>query len=149
MRLTTYSDYSLRLLMYLAVKNNGMATIPEIAEVYGISRNHLMKVVHNLAQAGYLTTSRGRAGGMRLGKPAAQIGLGELIRLTEPDMAIVPCFHLENHDCPLWRACRLKRALDRATQAFMSVLDEYTLADLTAAPEPLRSMLGLAPAMDA
>ena len=132
--------------MYLAVKD-GIATIPEVAEVYGISRNHLMKVVHNLGQAGYLANSRGRAGGMRLGKPAVQIGLGELIRFTEPDMDIVPCFHLDHQECPLWRACRLKRALDRATQAFMAVLDEYTLADLTTGPEPLRSFLGLSPAV--
>jgi Rrf2 family nitric oxide-sensitive transcriptional repressor len=143
MRLTVYSDYSLRLLMYLAVKQAGTATIPEVAEAYGISRNHLMKVVHNLAQAGYLATSRGRSGGMRLGKPPSAIGLGDLVRFTEPDMVIVPCFERDNHDCPLWRACRLKRALSRATEAFLAVLDEYTLEDLTAGPEPIRALLGL------
>ena len=92
MRLTTYTDYSLRLLMYLAVKPDGLATIPQVAKAYGISANHLMKVVHQLGQAGYVDTIRGRNGGMRLGKPAAAIGVGELVRFTEPDMEIVPCF---------------------------------------------------------
>lgn len=143
MRLTAYSDYALRLLMYLAVKDNGRATISEMAEAYGISRNHLMKVVHQLGQAGYLETVRGRNGGMRLGRRPDAIGLGELVRFTEPDMDVVPCFRLENQDCALRRACRLKGALDRARLAFLAVLDEYTLADLTSTPGPMRSFLGL------
>ena len=143
MRLTVYSDYALRLLMYLAVRTDKLATIPEVAKAYSISANHLMKVVHKLAQAGYVETVRGRGGGMRLGKPADQIGLGEVVRFTEPDMEIVPCFHPENRDCPLWRACRLKATLDRARLAFFAVLDEQTLADLTATPGPLRSHLGI------
>ena len=80
---------------------------------------------------------------MRLGRPADEIGLGEVVRLTEPDMDIVPCFRPENKDCPLWRACRLKSALDRARLAFIAVLDEYTLSDLTRAPGPMRASLGL------
>lgn len=143
MRLTVYTDYALRLLMYLAVKPDGLATIPEVARAYGISANHLMKVVHRLGQAGYVETVRGRGGGMRLGKPSDAIGLGELVRFTEPDMDIVPCFEPENQDCPLRRACRLKGALDHARLAFLAVLDEYTLADLTSAPGPMRSFLGL------
>ncbi|MHB1103780.1 MAG: RrF2 family transcriptional regulator, partial [Devosia sp.] len=114
MRLTVYSDYALRLLMYLTVKADGLATIPDVAKAYGISANHLMKVVHQLGQAGYVETVRGRSGGMRLAKPAEAIGLGEVVRFTEPDMDIVPCFQPENQDCPLRRACRLKGALDRA-----------------------------------
>ncbi len=143
MRLTTYTDYSLRLLMYLAVKPDGLATIPQVAKAYGISANHLMKVVHQLGQAGYVDTIRGRNGGMRLGKPAAAIGVGELVRFTEPDMEIVPCFQPDSQDCPLRRACRLKGALDRAQLAFLSILDEYTLADLVSTPGQMRSFLGL------
>ncbi len=146
MRLTFYSDYSLRLLMYLAVRPERLSTIKEIAEAYNISANHLMKVVHQLGLAGYVETIRGRNGGMRLGRPAAEIGLGELIRHTEPDMDIVPCFEPENQSCPLRKACRLKSALDKARLAFLSVLDEYTLADLTSTPGPMRSFLGLSSA---
>lgn len=146
MRLTTYTDYSLRVLMFLAVKSDGLATIPKVARAYGISANHLMKVVHQLGQAGYVETVRGRNGGMRLGKPATAIGIGELVRFTEPDMDIVPCFQPENQDCPLRRACRLKGALDRARLAFLAVLDDYTLADLTSTPGQMRSFLGLPPA---
>lgn len=143
MRLTVYSDFALRLMMYLAVRTDALATIPEIAAAYRISANHLMKVVHKLGQAGYVETVRGRGGGMRLGRPADEIGIGELIRFTEPDMDIVPCFLPENQDCPLWRACRLKSALERARLAFLAVLDEYTLADLTRAPGPIRAHLGI------
>ena len=146
MRLTVYSDYSLRLLMYLAVRPERLSTIKEIAEAYKISANHLMKVVHQLGIAGYVETIRGRKGGMRLGRPAAEIGLGEVIRYTEPDMALVPCLELDNRSCPLRRTCRLRGALDKARLAFMSVLDEYTLADLTSAPGPIRSVLGLSSA---
>lgn len=145
MRLTVYSDYSLRLLMYLAVRTERLSTIQEVAKAYDVSSNHMMKVVHQLGLAGYVETVRGRNGGMRLGKPPSEIGLGELLRFTEPDMDIVPCFSPENQDCPLRRACRLKGALDKARQAFLAVLDEYTLADLTSAPDPMRSFLGLPP----
>lgn len=144
MRLTVYSDYALRLLMFLAVRGNTLATIPQIAKAYNISSNHLMKVVHQMGQAGYIETVRGRSGGMRLARPASDIVLGEVIRFTEPDMDIVPCFALENQDCPLRRACRLRSALDRARTAFLEVLDEYTLADLTNNPDFLQSSLGLA-----
>ena len=144
MRLTVYSDYALRLLMFLAVRGDGMATIPQIAKAYNISGNHLMKVVHQLGQAGYIETVRGRGGGMRLARPATEIILGDVIRFTEPDMDIVPCFALENQDCPLRRACLLKGALDRARRAFLDVLDEYTLADLTGNSRTLQVSLGLA-----
>lgn len=143
MRLTVYSDYALRLLMYLAVRTDKLATIPEVAKAYSISANHLMKVVHQLGQAGYVETIRGRSGGMRLARPAAEIVLGEVVRFTEPDMDIVPCFQPENQSCPLRRACRLKGALDRARQAFLAVLDDYTIGDLTAVGAPLRLVLGI------
>jgi Rrf2 family nitric oxide-sensitive transcriptional repressor len=143
MRLTAYSDYALRLLMYLAVRPERLSTIPEVATAYGISTNHLMKVAHQLGQAGYIETVRGRGGGLRLKQSASQIGLGAVVRHTEPDMDIVPCFRADNQDCPLRRVCSLRMALLRAQQAFLKVLDDYTIGDLVVAPEPLRSLLAL------
>src|SRR5579875_1533738 len=92
MRLTVYTDFSLRVLMYVALNPERRPTIGQIAESYGISKNHLMKVVYQLGLAGYIETVRGKNGGLRLGKPAGEIGLGEVVRRTEPDMALVPCF---------------------------------------------------------
>lgn len=145
MRLTVYSDYSLRLLMYLAVRTERLSTIQEVAKAYGMSANHLMKVAHQLGQAGYIDTVRGRSGGLRLNRSASEIGLGNVLRHTEPDMDIVPCFQPDNEDCPLRRACSLKIALQRARQAFLAVLDEYSIGDLVANPGPMRTMLGMAP----
>ena len=145
MRLTTYSDYALRVLMYLALKSDGLSTIAEIAESYDISEAHLMKVVHQLGVAGYIETVRGRGGGLRLAKPVEAIGLAEVIRTTEPDMAIVSCFKPLNAPCMINPSCVLKRALERAQQAFMEVLEGYTLADLVAPRGRLSSLLGISP----
>lgn len=143
MRLTVYSDYSLRLLMYLAVRPERLSTIQEVAKAYGISVNHLMKVAHELGQADYIETVRGRGGGLRLKRRASEIGLGDVLRHTEPDMDIVPCFQPDNEDCPLRRACALKIALQRARQAFLAVLDEYSIGDLVAVPGSMRTLLGI------
>lgn len=143
MRLTVYSDYSLRLLMYLAARPDRLSTIQEVARAYDISVNHLMKVAHQLGQAGYVETVRGRGGGMRLGQPAAEIVLGVVLRHTEPDMDIVPCFQPDNEDCPLRRACALRIALQRARQAFLDVVDAYTIGDLVSAPGTLRALMSL------
>jgi Rrf2 family transcriptional regulator, nitric oxide-sensitive transcriptional repressor len=143
MRLTVYSDYALRLLMYLAVKEDELATIAEIAEAYGISKNHLTKVAHELGLAGYVETVRGRGGGLRLARAREQISLGEVVRHTEPDMALVPCFAPVNDDCAIERCCVLRKALQRAGNAFLAVLDGYTLADLTRPRTALRSMLAI------
>jgi Rrf2 family nitric oxide-sensitive transcriptional repressor len=143
MRLTVYTDYALRLLMYLAVQRDGLATVADIATSYGISRNHLTKVVHQLGLTGYIETVRGRGGGMRLGRPAAEIVLGEVVRLTETDMVLVPCFDPLNTECPLRGACVLRNALKHAQSAFIDVLDGYTLADLAAGPVAMRRMLGI------
>ncbi|EAQ36245.1 hypothetical protein NB311A_02034 [Nitrobacter sp. Nb-311A] len=144
MRLTTYSDYALRVLMYLALKSDGLSTIAEIAGSYDVSEAHLMKVVHQLGVAGYIETVRGRGGGLRLAKPAEAIRLAEVIRTTEPDMAIVSCLKPLNAPCMINPSCVLKRALERAQQAFMEVLEGYTLADLTAPRARLSSLLGIA-----
>ena len=145
MRLTVYTDYALRLLMYLAVKDDGLATIAEVAESYGISKNHLVKVAHQLGVAGYVGTVRGRAGGLRLAKPAEKIGLGEIVRRTEPDMALVPCFNPVDASCTIRSCCVLRRALDKARLAFVEVLDGYTLRDLVAPRDALRTLLVVTP----
>ena len=148
MRLTVYTDYALRMLMYLALKEDGLATIEEIAQSYGISKNHLMKVAHKLGVAGYLDTVRGRRGGLRLAKPAKAIGLGEVVRHTEPDMAIVMCFEPVNADCAILPYCVLRKALARARAAFINVLDDYTLSDLVKPRAPLQGMLAISSVKD-
>jgi Rrf2 family nitric oxide-sensitive transcriptional repressor len=145
LRLTVYTDYSLRLLMYLACKEDGLATIAEVAESYGISKNHLTKVAHQLGVAGYVATVRGRSGGLRLSKPKETIGLGEIVRHTEPDMALVPCFEPVDAACAIRRCCVLRRALEKARFAFLEVLDRYTLNDLVRPRGPLRALLFIAP----
>jgi Rrf2 family nitric oxide-sensitive transcriptional repressor len=143
MRLTVYTDYALRMLMYLALKEDQLATIAEIAESYDISKNHLMKVAHQLGVAGYVDTVRGRGGGLRLAKPIQAIVLGEVVRYTEPDMAIVPCFEPVNAPCSIQPCCVLKRALKKARDAFVEVLDGYTLSDLVQPQARLTSLLGI------
>ncbi|HUU67413.1 MAG TPA: Rrf2 family transcriptional regulator [Methyloceanibacter sp.] len=143
MRLTVYSDYALRMLMYLAVKNDGLATIAEIAESYGISKTHLMKVAHELGVAGYVVTVRGRGGGLRLARPRETIKLGDVVRHTEPDMMLVPCFAPGDGDCAIERCCVLKKALARAGDAFLEVLDGYSLADLARPRSALRTLLAM------
>lgn len=143
MRLTVYTDYSLRLLMYLALKEDGLATIADIAASYGISKNHLMKVAHQLGVAGYVETVRGRRGGLRLARPVEAISLGDVVRRTEPDMALVPCFKPVNDHCAIQRCCALQGALDKAQRAFLAVLDGYTLADLAEPRGSLRALLAI------
>lgn len=145
MRLTVYTDYALRLLMYLALKDDELATIAEVAEAYDISKNHLMKVAHQLGVAGYVETVRGRRGGLRLAKPVDAIGLGEIVRHTEPDMALVPCFKPVDAPCAIWRSCVLRSALEKARVAFLEVLDGYTLRDLVRPRAPLRALLSITP----
>lgn len=141
MRLTVYTDYTLRVLIYLAANPERTPTIGEIAASYGISRNHLMKVVHELGVAGYVDTVRGKGGGLRLKRPAGAIGLGEVVRHAEGDFDLVPCFPGAGGGCAITPACRLKGALHRAREAFMAVLDSYTLADLAANADELRALL--------
>lgn len=142
MRLTVYTDYALRVLMYLAVQAEPKPTIGQIATAYGVSRNHLMKVTYELGVAGFIETVRGNKGGLRLKRPAAEIGLGEVIRHTEPDLDLVPCFAQTGPDCcAISPACRLRGSLNQARSAFMDVLDSYTLADLVMNSEALKALL--------
>lgn len=144
MRLTVYTDYALRVLMYIAVHPEPKPTIAGIASAYGISRGHLMKVVYELGVAGYIETVRGNRGGLRLKRPAAEIGLGEVVRHTEPDLDIVPCLTRGNADCcAISPACNLRGALNRARAAFLEVLDEYSLADLVQNRDALASLLAV------
>lgn len=142
MRLTVYTDYALRVLTYLGVKPPGeLATIKEIAGSYGISENHLMKVVHNLGQAEFVVTVRGRKGGMKLAADPAQISLGAVVRKCEEDMRLVECFDPGMNRCPITPACALPGILDEALNAFLGVLDRYTLADLLGPAKELRTIL--------
>ena len=145
MRLTVYTDFSLRVLMYVALHPERRPTISEISASYGISRNHIMKVVHQLGLAGYLETARGQSGGMRLARASKEIILGEIIRRTEPDLALVPCFDPVNAACVITPACKLRRALHQARSAFLAVLDDYSLADLVENGEALRELFANGP----
>jgi Rrf2 family nitric oxide-sensitive transcriptional repressor len=143
MRLTSYTDYALRLLMYLAIDPDGARTVAEVAEAYGISRNHLTKVAHDLGRKGLITTVRGRNGGLKLARPPVEIRIGEVVAHTEQGMSLVECFAPDG-DCVIQRSCRLKHALGEARAAFLAALDAYTLADLVARPGPMARALGLA-----
>src|SRR4051794_9547903 len=136
MRLTVHTDYALRTLLYLGVQSERLGSIRAIAQAYDISENHLTKVVHRLGRAGFINTVRGRGGGIRLARPAAAIRIGDVVRGTEEDMALVECLGPGNA-CRITAACRLRGALDEALRAFLAVLDGYTLADLLDAPEAL------------
>ena len=128
MQITRFSDYSLRVLIYLSVHSDGLSNIADIAASFNISKNHLVKVVHHLAQIGLIDSVRGRGGGIRLAQRAEEIHIGEVVRHSEQNLEIVDC---TKPACPLLSSCKLKRILNEAKQAFFQVLDEYTLADLS------------------
>ncbi len=133
MRLTRYTDYSLRSLIYVGLQEPAQSSIGEIARAYGISENHLTKVVHQLGRLGLIRTIRGRGGGLRLALPPEQIVIGRVVRQTEDDLALVECF--ASGACVITAPCPLKQALGEALSAFLAVLDGYTLADLLNDPE--------------
>ena len=134
MRLTQWTDYTLRVLMYCAATEGRLqpVTISEVAESYDISRSHLTKIVQDLSARGYLETTRGRGGGMRLMRPAKEINVGAVVRATESDFVVVECFDPENNQCRLSSHCRLQSVLGQAMLAFFAVLDALTLEDLMA-----------------
>lgn len=136
MRLSTFSDYSLRVLMYLGAQPGRLATIAEIAAGHGISESHLMKVVHQLGRSGFIETVRGKGGGVRLALAAKDIVLGDVIRQTESDFALVECF-ADNATCRIQGACCLNAILEQAVKALFLVLDGYTLEDLLVNPQGL------------
>jgi Rrf2 family nitric oxide-sensitive transcriptional repressor len=130
MRLTTFTDYSLRVLIFLALEPERRATIGEIAGAFDVSENHLMKVVHFLGRNRLLANVRGKGGGLRLARPAEQINVGEVIRLTETGMLPAECFDRPSNTCVIAPACRLRHVLIEAVEAFYQALGRHTLADL-------------------
>ena len=143
MQLTSFTDYSLRVLVYAAVQGDRRCQTAEVASMFGISRHHVVKVVNELAHLGYLDTVRGRDGGFTLAQRPDQVCLGDVVRRTEGSIAIVECFDPKTNSCPLLPACGLKDALGEAFAAFLAVLDRRTLADLMAEPRWIARMKAL------
>lgn len=134
MQLTLHADYSLRILLYLVENPDRHVSTREISEAYGISRNHLVRVVHTLSLHGFVEVTEGRGGGVQLAKAPTAIRLGQVVRTAEPNFRIVECFDRETNTCPIVAACRLRGALVQALDAFWAVLDDYTLADIASGP---------------
>lgn len=132
MRLTAFTNYALRTLMFAACRGDTLTRCHEVADAFGISRTHCTKCVHLLGQWGYLENVRGRGGGFRLARPASEIVIGDVVRRTEDSLELVECFNAETNTCPLMAACRLSRTFKRALAAFLAVLDEVTIADVVA-----------------
>lgn len=143
MKLTSYTDYSLRTLIYLAsLETDRLCNIQEISDAYGISKNHLMKVVHHLGKLGIIETVRGRNGGFRLALPPGDINIGKLVRQTEDGFYLVDCFNPDTPNaCVITPVCGLSHILREALQAYLHVLDKYTLADIVKSPEAYRELL--------
>ena len=131
MHLTQYTTFTLRTLQYLALHDPDIVTVEDVSRAHRISKAHLVKVSHELGQRGYIQTLRGRNGGMKLARPADQIIVGEVVRWTEAPLELVECFNPDTNTCPLEGACHLSRGLQRALRAFLSVLDDMTIADIT------------------
>jgi Rrf2 family nitric oxide-sensitive transcriptional repressor len=140
MKLTLFTDYALRVLLYLAARPDRLCSIGEIARAYGISQNHLMKVANELARSGYVNSVRGRSGGLRLAKPPEEINVGSVIRHTEDGFDLVDCA-----SCVIAPACGMTGVLKEALSAFLAVLDRYALADLMTQREDLRRLFGELP----
>ena len=139
MQLTRFSDYSLRVLLYLATHQDRLVSIQEVSRAYGVSHHHLVKVVQRLLEKELIASTRGRGGGLRLNRPPAAINIGALVRATEPHFDLVECFDRATNTCPIDSACGLKGVLRNAQTAFLKVLDDRTLADfLPRAPQLIR-----------
>ncbi len=130
MKLTSYTNFAMRTLQLAALKSPDLIRVDDVVRIHGLARPHIVKIVHELGQAGYITTQRGRGGGFRLARPAEDICIGEVVRLTEGPLELVECFNPTKNTCPLIGICKLSRALQDATRAFMAVLDDLSLADI-------------------
>ncbi|HEX8703814.1 MAG TPA: Rrf2 family transcriptional regulator [Myxococcaceae bacterium] len=130
MHLTLHADYSLRVLLYLAARPGSLVSTQEVSEAYGISKNHLVRVVQSLGKEGFIEVRPGRTGGITLARQPSEITLGKVFRVTEPDFHLVECFNKDENTCPIAPACGLKGVLYEAREAFLAVLDKYTLADV-------------------
>lgn len=142
MRLTAYSNFALRVLQLSALRHPELTRTEQVATAHGISRAHVNKVVHELGRAGFLETHRGRGGGFRLARPADEIRVGDVLRATEGTGDLVECFQPGRSSCPLIGVCELSDALHRAERAFYAVLDDVSVADLSANREVLFQRLG-------
>ncbi|MBK1695801.1 RrF2 family transcriptional regulator [Rhodovibrio salinarum] len=142
MRLKNYTNYALRTLQMAALRAPALTQVDQVATAHGISRAHIMKIVHELGRAGYVETVRGRGGGFRLARDPAEITLGEVVRLTEAPIELVECFNDDTNSCPLIGICRLSTALDAALEAFLQVLDGITVTDLAGNRRDLVARLG-------
>lgn len=145
MRLTTYTDYTLRVAMYLTLKYDSgeLVTIEQIATAYGISHNHLTKIVHAMRGQGLIETTRGRSGGMRLARAPGAITIGEIVRWAEEDFAVVECHTSGQSSCVIYEACNLQRGFRKALDAFMRELDAMTLLDAVSSPKAAKNFLGI------
>ncbi|QCR34911.1 nitric oxide-sensing transcriptional repressor NsrR [Nissabacter sp. SGAir0207] len=138
MQLTSFTDYGLRALIYMAsLPADQMTNISQVTAVYGVSRNHMVKIINQLSREGFVTAVRGKKGGIRLGRPATQIRIGDVVRALEP-MALVNC---GSESCHIGPACRLRQILNQAVQNFLKELDQYTLADMVKDNAPLYKLL--------
>jgi Rrf2 family nitric oxide-sensitive transcriptional repressor len=142
LRLTQYSNFTLRTLQLVALRAPAIVTVDEVARAHRISKAHLVKVAAELARRGYIESIRGRHGGMRLARPADTITVGEIVRWTEAPLELVECFNPDTNTCPLHGACHLSRGLQRALRAFLSVLDDLTIADIAYNKDALLARLG-------
>ncbi len=143
MHITTFTDYALRVLIHAALRYPEKVTIEEVATAYGISRNHLIKVIHELGRTGFIATQRGRSGGFTLARPADRISVSDVVKACEHGQPMAECFDVVNNACVITPACRLKGMLAEAMRAFHATLGKYTIADVCEKPEALRRHLGL------
>lgn len=143
MRLTRQTNYAIRILMYCAANEGRLSRIPEIAAAYTVSELFLFKILQPLVEHGLVETVRGRNGGVRLGKPAAEINLFDVVRVTEENFAMAECFENDATECPLVDSCALNSALREALNAFFGVLERYSIADLVKARPNVRALLGI------
>ncbi len=143
MRLTQFSNFAVRTLMYVGLKGNGPSSVPEVAKAYGISQDHLKKAAAELCHLGVLEAVRGRTGGVHLTSHPNTISIGAVVRATEGDSSLVECFDPETNTCPLISHCRFRTALKEAQEAFFAVLDRHTLGDLIEDEITLRGLVGL------
>lgn len=143
MRMTLHTDYALRMLIYVATRRDGTCTVNDVAEAYGLSRNHLLKVAQTLRALGLVETTRGRAGGIRLARRPEEIAVGALVRATEEEFSLAECMQAGGRACAISPACRLKGMLHEALNAFLGVLDKYTLADIVQNRASLGPLLGI------
>lgn len=140
MQLTQFTDYSIRALIYIAVRDE-ICTIQDITKAYNISNHHMVKIIHNLSKLGFIKTNRGKGGGITMAVSPTEINLGKIVNQIEPSFDLVPCFNKEKSNCCIAPVCKLKTILFEAKTGFVSILDRYTLADILSNKQELKELL--------